>query len=198
MDKELYKELIRVIESYYPITNERQSVIRKVINDKIDNLDNHNSVLKLLCNDLMSVGHVEDFSYLQFPNLKIYIEHIEDEYHFRTYKNFAICISLLCPYYTYFYEYDFRIKTSEGFLRISKICFLKDDKFKFLTKNLDVNQIDSIIKLKFPNYSFVNHQALIENKMEAGLPYGAFDFSETKYSFMEYLFDSTHFDLCFK
>jgi hypothetical protein len=196
MDKELYQELVNIISGYYPITNNGSNQISEIVTDKINHLENP-SDFKSLCKDFETIGHVEDFSYMQFPNKKFYLEEITDTGIYRTYKNFAVCISLLCPYYTFFYEFQFKVKTTEGFLGLSQICFLNDKKFDLIRRELDLKKIDSMIKARFPHYSYVDHYALLVNEVEKGLPFGEFETEKKQFSIFRYLFDNITFDKYF-
>jgi len=196
MDKELYKELLNIIAGYYPITNNESNQLREIVSEKVNHLED-SSNFKFLCEDLEAIGHVEDFSYLQFPNNKLYLEEIEDIGNYRTYKNFAVCISLLCPYYTFFYEFQFKLKTDEGFLGLSQVSFLRDNKFDLIRQKLDLVKIDSMIKSRFPNHSYIDHYALLVNEVNMGLPFGQFETEKREFSIFRYLFDSTTFDKYF-
>jgi len=195
VDKELYNELLNTISGYYPITNENIQ-IREIVADKINHLDDPSS-FKSLCEDFETIGHVEDFSYSQFPNKKLYLEEIEDIGMYRTYKNFAVCISLLCPYYTFFYEFQFKLKMEEGFLGLSQICFLRDKKFDLIQQDIDLSRIDSMIKARFPHHSYIDHYALIVNETSKGLPFGEFETGKNEFSIFRYLFDNITFDKYF-
>jgi hypothetical protein len=196
MDKELYQELVNTISGYYPITNTENNQIREIVSDKINHLEEP-SVFKSLCKDFQEMGNVEDFSYMQFPNRKFYLEEIEDVGNYRTYKNFAVCISMLCPYYTFFYEFQFRIKTTNGFLGLSQICFLNDEKFSLIRRDLDIKKIDTMIKARFPHHSYVDHYALLANEIDKGLPFGEFETGKKGFSIFRYLFDNVTFDKYF-
>ncbi|MEI9920871.1 MAG: hypothetical protein WDO14_19065 [Bacteroidota bacterium] len=197
MDHELYQEILNTISAYYPILNPGSSQLSEIISGKIENLDAP-SDFKSLCRDLTSIGKVEDLSYLQFPNLKLQVEDVENVGNYRTLKNFAVCISMLGPYYTFFYEIQFKMKTSDGFLELSRVCFLKDEKFKFIRKDLDFAEIDSKIKSKYPTYRYVDHYSLLVNEVDRGLPYGELETDKKKYSFFRYLFDTATFDKIFQ
>lgn len=193
MDKELYKKLIEMISGYYPTTGMENNQIKEIVSNKINHLDGPSS-FKSLCKDLESIEDVEDVSYLQFPNLKLYLQHIEDISTYRVYKNFAVCISLLCPYYTFFYEYDFRIKSKTGFLPISKIGFLDDDKLAIVRRQIDIQNVDSLIKSRFPHHSYVNHYLLLANSVDFGPTFGEPIKGNGRNSIFRYLFDSTIFN----
>lgn len=197
MEKELYDELLNVISGYYPITNQEDNLIKEIVSDKINHLEDRSS-FKLLCEDFETIGSVEDFSYLQFPNRKLILEEIEDVGVYRIYKNFAVCISLLGPYYTFFYEYQFRVKNEKGFFLLSHICFLKDEKFKSIKKNFDLEKIDSMIKSRYPNHSYVNHYHLLMNEIDKGVPFGQLDLEKKMHSMFLYLFDNVFFDNYFR
>jgi hypothetical protein len=196
MDKELYQNLINFISSYYPIIDSESNELRKIVSEKINQLEDP-TPFKLLCKDFEAIGQVEDCSYLQFPTRKFYLEKIEDIGMYRVFKNFAVCISLLCPYYTFFYEFQFKIKTADGFVGLSQMCFLKDKKFDFIRDEFDLKKIDSLIKAQFPEYSYIDHYILLANEINRGLPFGEFESEKKEFSFFRYLFDNINFDRYF-
>jgi hypothetical protein len=127
---------------------------------------------------------------MQFPNRELKITSRELIKPYRVDKNLTVCLSLLCPYYTMFYDYSFGISnTSGGFLELTRICFLNSDKFALITRKLNVTDVGKLVEAQYPGYQYANHYQLMTWSAENGLPFKTFPSDRTKYTFYEYLFD---------
>src|SRR5690606_35075185 len=110
-------------------------------------------------------------------------------------KNLVVCLSLLCPYYTYYYEYQHKVKIADGFLPFNSFIFFSQPNFENLKTPFSPQEIDQALKLHFPTYTFVNHYFLMMNKIIGGVPYGLDPRNYTQeYNFFQFLFCPEHSD----
>lgn len=104
-------------------------------------------------------------------------------------KKFTVCLSLLCPYYTFYYDYKFIVDVKNGKLQLATVCFLNDEKFTHIKGDLSLELITSKIKDQYPTYDYISHFVLMNDKINKGTPYSMLSVDDTeKFSFFEYLF----------
>lgn len=197
MDEKLYNELLKIINEHYPIADVVNCSCAKVIAEKLLHI-NDNPRMKRLVDNFSAIGQASDYSFAQFPNLKLIVEETEDSNNLRLRKNFSVSISLLGPYFTYFYEYEFRIKSPDGYPLISKILFLEDRKFDYINRKINLSAVDEIMRTVYPDYFYVNHFSLLVNEVAKGVPYGESGLADGEYSMFRYLFDNIQFDKFFR
>ncbi|MCE2996945.1 MAG: hypothetical protein LW863_15200 [Flammeovirgaceae bacterium] len=101
-------------------------------------------------------------------------------------------MSLLTPYYTIYFTYTHRVKLEEGqgSAILGPLVFLNDKSYSSLKPVVNLESIMSSIEVNFPGYKFVDHYALMINKLQGGLPYGFDrDLPPEKYTYYQFLFD---------
>lgn len=134
-----------------------------------------------------------DMDYLQFPchlvKITLKKEHHSD-YEFERYL--VVNVSLLCNYYTLFFEDRFRFKDYTNDIIKPSITILFSRKLSEKVHFDDlVTKIESQLVKYFGNYSRINHKLLFDYKVEAVLPYTEGEGEqEVPFSFYQLLFDS--------
>lgn len=198
----IVEELLKNIYSYYPIgmnsfinKYEGQKQLRKIIENKINALiAKQNSPWTNLVYDIEKhyPGKVFDMAYLQFPSYQAVINFNSiDNDEYNSTHNLIVVISLLCSYYTIFFESDYRFKAfnSSPELTNYKIFSLNSDK---KNSSIDLVAIKSEIEKNFDAHSFISHKILFDYKINGGIPYSKTEENLTFSSFpiYSYLFDS--------
>lgn len=191
--------LLPYIHKYYPIgmpylkTNQEDE-IRKIITEKIDEKSEVNTRWREALHDFKKMGfsHVENMSYLQFPNLMASMDLNHEVGNIKITKSVVVCISLLAPYYTYYYRYSHRVKFDLGSLFMGYWVFFNHKPYQSLKPPVDINLVGEQFEKYFPKYEFVNHFALMINQVGSGLPYGFSqgDHLPSHYSYYQFLFDN--------
>lgn len=192
-----FKLLLKALQRYYPLglpeTEGGYDDIREIIRTKLNGehpiMENWAKFIKEL--KVMTPYFVEDSYYFQFPNLRVVIENkvtIEDVI---VNKRFIISFSLLCPSFTYFYEYSHSVnRMTGGLFMLSGINFLKNENYENFKIDLDLEIINKLIVKYFPDYSFSYHLALIFNEILGGFPIGESHGPDRKFNLYQYLFDN--------
>lgn len=199
MEETIYKKLLAAIQKYYPIDDLGKNNYREaedLVLLKIEQIDFVTEWSKVV-DELEKDFDVMNMDFLQFPNLKLYLEEIQIISHYKVRSNFTLCLSLLCPFYTYFFEYDIQVKTNTGFYPLTKIGFLTEEKFRMIKRDIPLNKIQSIVKSQFPDYNYVDHYPLMTNMIKSGMPYGAGS-EESEYSLYQFLFDKDQPEVFFR
>jgi hypothetical protein len=114
---------------------------------------------------------VENMSYLQFPNLKLIISEELNFNHIQERKSLVIILSLLCPFYTYYYGYGLSTKVKDGFLKIGEVTYLENQMLQNFKPTFNNTRFKKLIEFNFTDYQYVNHYFLMINKFECGIPY---------------------------
>jgi hypothetical protein len=192
------KMLLEKIYYYYPIgipslinSHEGKTLIRKMTEKKINEIILKEatpwaSFIKEL-KDIHS-EKIFDMGYEQFPSYIATIDLKKDDndfFHFT--RKITINISLLCLYYTIFFEdyFLFSYGESEFDNPNFRIFFSKNSS----SKNENFIPIIQSVERFFPNHIFINHKLLFEYKI-SGLPYShEMDLPLKPYPFYSFLFD---------
>lgn len=190
MQSGVYQELQNFVNKFYDPSRTGYRQMSELVASKVNSIDTESDWSRLIGFMRSDYGDVEDLAFMQFPNRELRIVDYELVEGYRVSKLFTVCLSLLCPFYTLFYDYAFAIQAPTGhYVDISRICFLKDEKFGMISRNLDISNIMKIVGTLFPDYRYVDHYPLMTWSAESGPPFGAFESATTKYTFYQYLFD---------
>jgi hypothetical protein len=136
---------------------------------------------------------VLDLSYVQFPSLLAVVESVEHAGNINVNKNLVVCISLLCPFFTCFYQYQHKVQLDDKMLfPLNRVVFLSDKKLTGLKPNIDANIFENTVKSEFKDHSFLSHYYLMHNKIVGGLPFGLPQPSNFKveHSIYQFLFNA--------
>jgi hypothetical protein len=195
MEKELFRTLLNSIHHYYPIgvprLPGRHDLAAEIISKKLEQGGELEKNWKNLMGDLKIVNEkFSNYSFIQFPSLIAVAEKPTEHGNILATSSFVLCVSLLTPYYTYFFQYGHSIKSIVNF---NKITFFKNGQFDTFKFSVDVTKIDDAVKKYFPNYQFIDHYYLMVNNIIGGVPYGKSDNyadGKTPYSLYQFLFNS--------
>lgn len=195
----LFKDMLSHVHNYYPIgaptiNTGQEDKIRLKIAEKLDDKSDLALKWQEMIRDFrqLECDYTEDLSFLQFPNLMASIDFHNEVEDIKATKSLVVCISLLAPFYTYYYRYSHRKKLETGSLFMGYWAFFDNKSYAMLKPKVDLAAIDSSIQIHFPHYKFANHYWLMINEIEGGLIYGNPKeyYLPTKYSFYQFLFDS--------
>lgn len=194
-----FKLILKALQKYYPLGlpeteggyDDIQEIIRAKLNGEHPIMENWFKFIEEL--KVVTPHLVDDCYYFQYPDLMVIIENkvmIED---IAVHKRFIICLSLLCPIFTYFYEYSHSVKRhTSGALILGGTYFLKDENYQNFKINIDLEVIDKLILKYFPNFSFAYHLALVYNEISGGFPIGESHGSDKKFNLYQYLFNNIY------
>lgn len=198
MDHSIFAELLFDIHKYYPIgaptiKTAHEDKIREKMVEKLEQETKHDSHWQNVLRKFRKLGvsHVENMSYMHFPALKASLDSDHEMEGMRVRKSLVVCISLLTPFYTYFYRYSHCVKLDVGCSELGYWIFQNDKKFSSLKPSVDLEFVASIVQANFPNYKFIEHYLLMINKIHGGLPFG-FDkqyYLPADYTYYQFLFD---------
>jgi hypothetical protein len=198
MDQNIFAELLSYIHEYYPIGAPRlktiqENKIRKKIVEKFEDQGKLNKQWQKVIGEFRKLGvsNVENMSYMDSPNLKASLDLDHEMEGIKVRKSLVVCISLLVPYYTYYYRYCHFVKSEVGYSQLGYWMFQTDKGFSYLKPSVDVEFIASTIQANFLDYSFIGHYPLMINKIQGGIPFG-FDkvyYTPADYSYYQFLFD---------
>ncbi|UII30902.1 hypothetical protein LVD17_21650 [Fulvivirga ulvae] len=175
----------------YPGYNRLLGVLENKINNLIDYIED--DTWGSLINELQSNGKfvVYDDSYLQFPNLVARIELSKTEAEVSITRTLRVTLSLLTNYYTAFIEERAtfgRYNNEAGVAPVKLLWYgqrnMSDNETKWL------EEVNVRVNYHYPNYSFINHDLLLNTNIYGGLPHGE-DPEDLKpcYSLYSFLFD---------
>lgn len=195
MDRATSEGLLRIIHKYYPIGVPHfakwQEGIRSVIENKIRGGSDQRKRWDSLILQLRDKGMVvQDLSFLQFPNLMCFVENLETISNIQIKKNFVICASLLCPYYTCYFEYKVGVQVKGGVLPFGSMVFFSSAGYDSLKISASITEISNLFGSQFPEYTMIGHYDLMMFKVQGGVPYGE-DSSHNgnlEHSIYQYLF----------
>jgi hypothetical protein len=195
MKREIFLKLLAAVHQYYPLGAPRLANaydrIAAIISDKLVKDGRIERDWQSVMEDLKIVNEkFSNYSFIQFPSLTAVIDKTTSHNNIQTSSSFVVCVSLLCPFYTYYFQYGHSVKSIVNF---NKITFFKNQTFDTLKFPIDAKRIDDIIKKHFPAYEFIDHYALMVNNLIGGSPYGQGDSyadGKTPYSLFQFLFNS--------
>jgi hypothetical protein len=191
--------LLPYIHKYYPIgmprlRTDQEDEIRKIITEKLDYKSDVSIRWNSVVSEFRTLGfnHVENMSYLQFPSLMASLDLNHEVENIKVTKSFVMCISLLAPYYTYYFRYSHRVKLDLGSLPLGYWAFFNDLSCQLLKPPIDINLVNHQMQRYFPNHEFVSHFTLMINQVGCGLPYGFLkeDYLPSHHSYYQFLFDN--------
>lgn len=193
-------KLLERIHYYYPIGYklinkdyvgyiQYQEILSKKINDIIANKQtNWTSFIELMKNNWEE--KVLDMNYYQFPShiVKLKLKHEICESVERQLSVIAN-VSLLCNYYTVFFEdhYIFNSHSKKIVKPYHTILFKNDCDVDSLKT---FNEMQENIQFFFPTHEFIHHQSLFNYKINGGEPYTESDeFNSKSFCIYNFLFD---------
>ena len=194
-----FKLILKAFQKYYPLGLPRteggyddiREIIKAKLNGKHPMMENWAKFIEELKS--VTTHSVDDYYYFQCPDLmlilenKVIIEGIEVN------KRLIISFSLLCPIFTYFYEYSHSVKRhTSGALILGGTYFLKDENYENFKIDIDLEVIDKLILKYFPNFSFAYHLELFYNEISGGFPVGESLGSDKKFNLYQYLFNNIY------
>ena len=194
-----FKLILKALQKYYPLglpeTEGGYDDIREIIKTKLNGehpmMENWAKFIEEL--KVMTPHFVDDYYYFQYPDLMVIIENKEVIEGITVNKRFIICFSLLCPIFTYFYEYSHSVKRMTGGLfMLSGINFLKNEDYENFKIDVDLEIIDKLVVKYFPDYLFSYHLSLIFNEISGGFPIGESHAPDRKFNLYQYLFNNVH------
>ena len=196
MDSRTHQLLARSIYQYYPIgftqaknwNRQLNNIIADKIDGKLELLKQWDAVVKDLRNGNLKI---ENLSWLQFPNLMLVVEHAEKIQDLVVYKNLILCASLLCPFYTCFYQYETKVSIENGIMPLSSLAFSSTKGFDTLRSPTSCKIVQETFERFFTNYTFLGHFDLMVNKLYGGVPHGIDKIYNTnlEYSMYQFLFN---------
>jgi hypothetical protein len=194
-----FKLILKALKKYYPLglpeTEGGYDDIREIISKKLSGEHPIMEKWVKFIDELkaMNPHFVDDCYYFQYPDLMVIIENKVTVEGITVNRRFIICISLLCPIYTYFYEYSHSVKRqTSGALILGGTYFLKDENYENFKINVDLEVIDKLIIKYFPEYSFAYHVSLMYKEITGGFPIGESHGLDKKYNLYQYLFNSIY------
>lgn len=206
MKNETRTSLLKAAHKYYPVGHPFiegwSQDIRRIIGDKVDGKADALLQWKGLVESSRSENNlieIIDLSFLQFPNLMLIFEDVEKFTPISVHKNLVLCLSLLCPFYTYYHEYTHKVSTNGGLITLNKLVFLSDETLANLKGRISEMDIAKNVKKFFPDYSYIYHYDLMMNKIVGGFPHGIDGMTEgnLEYSIYQFLFNNEQSDSIF-
>jgi hypothetical protein len=194
-----FKLILKSLQKYYPLGlpeteggyDDIQEIIRTKLNGEHPIMGNWLKFIEELKS--MTPYLIDDCYYFQYPDLMVIIENKVIIEGIEINKRFIISFSLLCPIFTYFYEYSHSVKRPTcGALILSGTYFLKDENYETFKINIDLEVIDKLIVKYFSDYSFAYHLALVYNEISGGFPIGESPGPDKKYNLYQYLFNNVY------
>ncbi len=199
IDLAIFTELRSDIYKYYPIgvpglKTSQEDAIKKIVVEKMNSQSEVNIQWKKVIDQYrkLEFSLVENRYFIHFPNLMVSLDLNHEVEGITVKKSLVVCISLLTPYYTFYFTYSHWIKLEEGqgFAFLGPLVFSEKKAFSSLKPAVNLESIMSPIEVNFPGYKFVDHYTLMINKLQGGLPYGFDrDLPPEKYSYYQFLFD---------
>lgn len=194
-------DLLKYVHSSYPvgmpsITNWSPAV-KAIVSEKIDGRSFSANKWKSVVTKLRGEGmQIEDLSYMQFPSLSLVIEQVSKNENLSIHKNFVIHLSLLCPFYTCYFEYKHKVNIGSGLLPLNSVVFYSSTRFDMLKCSVSRSHVLAILENEFPQYEFFDHYTLMLNNVCGCYPYGIDAVSDqADYSLFQLLFGSEQPDL---
>lgn len=198
MTSNVFFDLLGYVHKYYPVgcptyKTSQENEIRSKIADKLNDKSEVHSQWNNLMMDFRKLGfsHVENMSYLQFPNLMVSLDENHEVTGIKITKSIVVCISLLAPFYTYYYRYSHKVKLAEGSLPMGYWVFFQDKSYDALKPSVNLESLNFSISNFFRSYNFISHYPLMINQIEGGLPFGQSKeyYQSSKHGFYQFLFD---------
>lgn len=199
-------ELLKNTQKYYPIgmpflyeEYDGYKMFKEKLEKKVNQIlaKENTSWVRLVENvrQKFSLKPIFDYSYLQFPS---YIMNLElkknDSKEIEYTKSLVLNISLLVNYYTLFFEDIVKVKKGIDEKGLQNSPYFR---IVYFNKCIDKDcfEIAYIIKKiseeVFEEYKFIQHDLLLNNKVQGGNIYGDMRNEEFKeYSLYEYLFSN--------
>lgn len=202
-EKMKISSLIKAIHQFYPIGTPNlgfeypgYSDYKLILTDKIMSITENKKTqwtgfIKSLEKEY-NPSTIIDMNYLQFPCHLARIElkkESNDEYDFE--QSIVINISLLCKYYTIFFEEGYKFKNYTNQIIKPSVSMLFSNKMNgedyFQKKMLTLKE-----KLEpfFSDYQNISHRPLFQYKIIGGFPYSEGESEQETYYLYHFLFDS--------
>jgi len=152
---------------------------------------------ELLTASTAGIGEVKDFGHRQFPGYMLKKEVFETTLefnHIHFSREIILCVSLLCPYYTAFYNDEYTFNDVKSAHRLSVPTFrIVSQQVVTSEYNQEVSKLQSLLDLVpkyFPGYQFVQHSIVFKNTVTNGVRLEA-QGSRGALPFFSYLFDDS-------
>ncbi len=194
-----YKLILKSLQKYYPLglpeTEGGYDDIREIIKTKLNGTHPMMESWAKFIEELKSVTthSINDYYYFQCPDLMVIIEDKVIIEGIEVNKRLIISFSLLCPIFTYFYEYSHLVKRhTSGALILGGTYFLKDENYENFKIDIDLEVIDKLIAKYFPDFSFAYHLALVYSEISGGYPIGESPGTNRKFNLYQYLFNNIY------
>lgn len=190
-----FVELLECIHHYYPIgmphiRDEFSGFLelKKITANKIDSLVN-NKVTEwshlVAALEKRFGDKVFDIAYWQFPcyMLRVVLKEEKND-RFEYVQNFIVNISLLCNFYTIYFEDVFFYPTyvSKGATPLQQRVIYFQNEGIGKEHELNPEEIETLLRLHFKEHRYISHKTLFDYKVSGGYPG------------MESLEDATHFE----
>lgn len=200
----MIQDLLKAIHSFYPVgmndimmKYDGFAAFQDILSDKINVvMEGGDPSWNNLSHELGRIfaGHpLMDQSYNQFPSYQFCITLLEkDDREMKIERRLLVNISLLCPYYTLFFEtkMDIKLHNSKSLPQLTTSVFnlhTTDDPAKS-----KMEEIRKLVETHFKGYQFAYHKTLFEYHIDGCGTYSNWQEYEAgrKYPVYSYLFDS--------
>jgi len=200
----MIQDLLKAIHSFYPVginnimaKYEGLAAFRTILSNKINSVMEGESTswsnLVYELGKIFSDRPIMDQSYNQFPSYLLSITFFEkDDGEIKLERRLLVNVSLLCSYYTIFFETRINVKSNNGGLLPG---FAPGVFSLYSTNDPAQNRIDAIkmlVEAHFKGYQFAYHKTLFDYCIEGCGTYSNWQEYEAgqKYPVYSYLFDS--------
>jgi len=182
VDTSVINELFQKVHDFYPMGSDRvdQTFPGKVkydaiLKDKIDSIINHQSTAwESFASDLSCLNEHSLFnmSYLQFPCFIGKLQIVSDENsRFNMQRTLVIAVSLLCDYYTLYFEDTYAFAGYTDLSVKPKLHILFSKRNDSGEEEVLFNTVHSMLRKSFPRFGFVNHKLLFDTRIKGGFVY---------------------------
>ncbi|HMR93389.1 MAG TPA: hypothetical protein PKC69_13795 [Chitinophagaceae bacterium] len=170
--------LLKDIYSFYPVglnsfmgsyegSKKFREILTKKINDEIDGADRPWLKLTKELKNLFSAYQFFDMAYIQFPSYQLSVNFLDKkDCGIRLERRLILNVSLLCSFYTIFFETKIKIKGEDQ-------NFDPNNSFGILSfhseNNIllkDVEKVRELTEREFTGYRFIHHKMLFDYKIE--------------------------------
>jgi hypothetical protein len=205
MENKIELSLLEYLYSVYPVglpylQTRFKGVIKanEILLSKLNNLEN-NSDWKPTIEELAKKfpGTLLDRGFIQFPSYLASIDRQKStSERFIFVSRLHLCISLLCPYYTVFFEDEYRFdKHFEFSITLPHRIFYSKRKPDSSELEKTIEEVQKIVAKYFPQYEFVSHQILFRHKIPGVIPYREDpNTQENSYTFYRLLFEGSLYE----
>jgi hypothetical protein len=183
MWKEQINRLSKIIYNYYPIGfpylnlsyvgfREYENILKGRISALQNNEDSPWKKLLSVFQEKYGGKAIEQYS-IQFPSYSIQIElHSEASNNFTFSRKIVVIASLLCKYYTVFFEDFYNFNHNETYKGVPPFYRILFSKEKGLNNATEVfTKTVALVKNNISEYDYISHKLLFDYKVFGGYPY---------------------------